>query len=218
MPYYESSPSNRSSNRQSGYSSSSQQFRGDQPRYQSMAPDLYSAPLMQGGYYNTSYSQQDPMQVNINQFAYSSSSWAPSRSSSTYCPPSGSPPMLPQSSYSHSPRYEDSPPPCGTTTEAINANAPSGHRIKELTVSTENKRQYMQRPSKQDCENGWRPGHYKCVFPGCTSNAVEEHRVQMHLSLHIHSKKAYECDCGTRFGRLSEANRHLEDQNPCRIW
>lgn len=164
--------------------------------------------------------------------AYGSPTWGPSRSSSSYCPSGYRSFNVASIVLLHALQWYvsciqrinwslhatlDSPPPCSATTETINVNAPVGHNIKVLMVSQEKTRQYMQKPSRQDCENGWRPGHFKCVYPGCTSNAVEEHRVQNHLSLHINGKKAFACDCGTRFGRLSEANRHLEDQNPCQI-
>ncbi|KAF8524449.1 hypothetical protein JB92DRAFT_2880450 [Gautieria morchelliformis] len=107
-----------------------------------------------------------------------------------------------------------SPPP-STPTSVLNANAPAEHLIQGIPVSQRDVARYIDQPSRKDAR--WRLGSLMCIYPGCQSPVVESNRMVSHVARHLNDKKAYECLCGTRFGRLSEANRHIDDQRPCEL-
>ncbi|KAF8532041.1 hypothetical protein JB92DRAFT_2846361, partial [Gautieria morchelliformis] len=113
------------------------------------------------------------------------------------------------------PLSRNASPPPSPTTSVLNANAPAGHLIQDIPVSQRDVARYIDQPSTRDA--GWRLGSLMCNYPGCQSPVVEPNRMGTHLALHLNDKKAYKCLCGTRFGRLSEANRHIEDQRPCEL-
>lgn len=138
---------------------------------------------------------------------------------------------------------DTSPCPPSLTASLLNANAPVGHLISDMLVSNEDTAKYMKSHDWGGTGSAsWRLGTFKCIYPGCTSTEVEPTRVNTHLALHLYGQKAYKCTwyvlgilsltphacytashpplchSGTRFRRLSEANRHLEDQKPCVVW
>ncbi|KIJ47501.1 hypothetical protein M422DRAFT_28821 [Sphaerobolus stellatus SS14] len=107
----------------------------------------------------------------------------------------------------------DASPPMAST---LNFYHSSVHNIEEIPVTDSDYRRYIVEPTPYEQESSnWRPGHVRCRYPDCHSPMVDLKGARAHLSCHLNNKKAYKCSCGTKFGRQSEANRHLEDQKPC---
>ncbi|KAF8579066.1 hypothetical protein K439DRAFT_1663375 [Ramaria rubella] len=123
-------------------------------------------------------------------------------------------PVSPPYASEDSSRLNLSPSPTVSVMDA-NALLQVRHCIHHIPVSPQDRERYIVEPDQHDRDMGWRFGIMKCIYPGCGSPAVELSRANTHLASHLNSKKAHQCACGIRFGRLSEANRHMDDQNPC---
>lgn len=122
-------------------------------------------------------------------------------------------PMSSHNSFNGSTSSLSSSPPTKPSYYYQNQN----HLIHEIQVSQSVIEAYVSRPTIDDLRSGWRPDFLKCNYPDCPSRAIDASRLHSHLALHLNSRKAYGCSCGTTFGRLSEANRHLYDQSPCEV-